>query len=62
MMSPKPRAIARRQPAHDAEVDVDDLASADDEVAGMGIGVEEPVIEDLRERSCRAATPISSKS
>ena len=41
-------SVARVEPAHDAEVHVDDLSAGDDEVSGVRIGVEKTVVEHLR--------------
>jgi len=40
-------AVVRGEPPHDAEVQVDDLAPRDDEVAGMRVGMEEAVVYHL---------------
>ena len=44
----EPRAVARRQAAHVPQVDVDNPPIADNHVARMRVGVEKPMVENLR--------------
>ena len=41
-------ALVRREAAHVAKIEIDDAAILDLDVAGMRIGVEEAVVENLR--------------
>ena len=44
----EPGAVACRQAAHVPQIDVDDPPITDNHVARMRVGVEEPVVENLR--------------
>ena len=44
----KSGALSRSQTTHDAQVDIDDLPLADDDVARMRVGMKEAVVENLR--------------